>query len=302
MLSITHAGTASPVHVDFLTYLDRRLAGPPSGVAVPNADMVQASVTAKCTNVGSNWNYCDDGTTTYSCKSCHEANYKYTCPAASNYGCTTNSDCWKSFQAKAWPTADLGKNTTHDPGNTTPITFGAVADYFTNAIAACQPINCWIFSSQPNPHWGQPWNQFYQYEWTGDPPTYSNPFITMDKTTGVFTFNRDRVFYLRIEFRCDNGFQQFDYTFTLEVACTSTSTALALPAGFTHLPKYAISLTDVLEPNYEFTDFTSSENKCPIMERKLYGDSAYSATVANGLLDLVQRRDSGVQNQYTYFV
>lgn len=177
-----------------------------------------------------------------------------------------------------------------------------MADYFTNAVAACQPINCWIFSSQSNPHWGQPWNQFYQYEWTGEPPSYNNPFITMDKTTGVFTFNRDRVFSLRIEFRCDNGFQQFDYTFTLDVACTATSTSLALPAGFTHLPKYAISLTDVMEPYYEFTDFTTTENKCPIMERNLYGDAAYSAPVSNGLLDLVQRRDSGVQNQYTYFV
>lgn len=89
------------VSANFLDYLQpifqRRLAGPPSGVAVPNADMVQATVSAKCTLVGSSWNYCNDGTTTYACKSCHEANYKYTCPISTNYGCSTDSTCWKSF-------------------------------------------------------------------------------------------------------------------------------------------------------------------------------------------------------------
>ena len=57
-----------------------------------------------------------------------------------------------------------------------------------------------------------------------------------------------------------------------------------------------------MEPHYEFVDFGTSEEKCPIMSRDLYGDAGYSVAVNNGLINLVQRKDTHIQNQYRYFV
>lgn len=125
--------------------------------------------------------------------------------------------------------------------------------------------------------------------------------MTLDKLTGVFSYTREKPFYLNIEFRCDNGFQQYNYAFDISVTCGTTSTAITKPASWVQHQIYTISLTDTWEPNASFDDFVTSDPHCPLYERKVWADAGYSTALSNGLLGEVYRNESqasGANHRY----
>ena len=132
--------------------------------------------------------------------------------------------------------------------------------------------------------------------------------MQMNSATGVFSFKKNDPFYLNIEFRCDNGFLQFNYQFDIEVPCDTAVQTISFPTqtgaslsdpwvlNFT----YRISLTDVYEPNYQFRDYGVTKKRCPIETREIWADAAYTTAVTNGLLPYVRRVDTAVQASPIY--